>query len=59
LQFTFLGLTKRPNRTEKAIKEKLIMSFGYLAEKASIEGFFLSIFKAVRNTGKYQQSDMK
>lgn len=35
------------------------MSFGYLAEKASIEGFFLSIFKAVRNTGKYQQSDMK
>lgn len=27
LQFTLLSLTKRPNGTEKAIKEKLIMSF--------------------------------
>lgn len=35
------------------------MSFGYLDEKASVEGFFLSIFKAVRNTGKYQQSEME
>lgn len=121
LQFTLLSLTKRPNGTEKAIKEKLIMSFfknlfsktkvvqsfnsemmietaikwtvdfmttapklsratynqdevymfcawvvldygmsfGYLDEKASVEGFFLSIFKAVRNTGKYQQSEME